>query len=354
MALRKPRKAGLDPGAALDRARGALLGLAVGDALGATNAYRRIPAAGFPQLNDGMVRDLQGGGPHSVKPGQVTDDTQMATCLASSLRELQKLDVEDVARRYVAWRAAAFDVGEQTAAVLDLIKDRQPADTAGRDYWIRAGKRPAGGGSLARTAPIGVFFAKDDAARAQASLADSAITHFDPRCQLACVALNGAIAKAIGSIKPPTPRDLVDGAQSAISVAGSLLGQVMRDHVRDVFDATAVVRADLDAAQQSDPQLYGPELHLNANQGFVRVPFRLAFWEALHAPSFEAALVDVANRGGDSCSNGAVTGALLGALHGEQQIPERWRKGVLEALNGAGAGVFWEIYHPRNLMLLVG
>src|SRR5512133_734976 len=102
MALRKPLKAAPDPGAALDRARGALLGLAVGDALGATNAYRRIPSAGFPQLNDGLVRDLQGGGPHNVKPGQVTDDAQMATCLASSLRDLQKLDAEDVARRYVA------------------------------------------------------------------------------------------------------------------------------------------------------------------------------------------------------------------------------------------------------------
>lgn len=259
MALGKSTRAvGPDPAAVQDRSRGALLGLAVGDALGATHEFQRLNAPPFPQLCDGLLRDMKGGGPFHLKPGQVTDDTQMATCLAASLRDLRKFDPEDVAKRYVAWRAAAFDVGGLTGAVLDLIKARQPVATAARDYWIRTGKKSAGNGSLMRTAPIGVFFAKDDQARARASLEDSAITHWDPRCQLACAALNGAIAKAITSMKPPTADTLAEGARSAISIAGALLGQMDSERVREVLDAAQTVRADLNLAREQDPQALRP------------------------------------------------------------------------------------------------
>ena len=73
-----------------------------------------------------------------------------------------------------------------------------------------------------------------------------------------------------------------------------------------------------------DPQLYGPEVHLQDQEGFVRVAFRLAFWELLHAPSFAAGVIDAANRGGDADTNAAIAGALLGAHHGRVAIPDAW------------------------------
>jgi hypothetical protein len=106
-------------------------------------------------------------------------------------------------------------------------------------------------------------------------------------------------------------------------------------------------------AQERDPMLYGPELHLWNHAGQVRTALRLALWEFFHAPTFEAGLLDVVNRGGDADVNAAITGALLGALYGVGAIPERWSTPVLELPGGLWAsGPLWENYHPSLLMPL--
>ena len=97
----------------LSRARGALLG-AVGDALGTTHEFRRLRAPAFPTLATGPQVDVVGRGPFGLHPGQVTDDRQMACCLAAVLKARGELDVEDVAHRYANWMLQAFDVGGQT------------------------------------------------------------------------------------------------------------------------------------------------------------------------------------------------------------------------------------------------
>src|SRR5690606_27629927 len=96
----------------------------------------------------------------------------------------------DALRRYRAWRPHAFDMSDPMREVLDEMDSGLPVLSAGRRVWIRGFRRSCTNGSLARTAPIGVFFARDDAVRLQASFEDSALTHYDPRCQLACAALN--------------------------------------------------------------------------------------------------------------------------------------------------------------------
>ncbi len=347
--MRKPMRAGGDPQAFSDRARGVLLGLCVGDALGAPHENRRLPVPPFPQLCDGPLRDPIGGGPNRLLPGQVTDEAQLGICLGLSLREIRRYDAEETARRYATWRELRVPTGPTTSAVLDQLRGSKGVwNTAAKEHWIRHGKQPCDNGSLVRTAPIGVFLAREDQPRAKASLEDSALTHYDPRCQLACAALNGAIARALTSPRPPTADELFQGASTALSIAAAALGSTMKDQVRDVLDASAALKADLELARKPDPQLYGPDFHLNTQSDHVRVAFRLAFWEAAHAPSFEAGLIDVANRGGDSDGNGAVAGALMGALHGESQLPDRWRKAVLEAPVGPH-----EAYHPRNLLPLV-
>jgi ADP-ribosylglycohydrolase len=273
---------------------------------------------------------MAGGGPFSIEPGQVTDDTQMASCLAASLREHGAFVVDDVARRYVRWLEDAFDVGSQTAASLKLIARGEDPRSAGEVVWERRGRDAAGNGSLMRAAPIGVFFAEDRDALRRAAREDAAITHFDPRCQEAGVAFNAAIATALSTAAGP--ESVWEAARAEVSRAD--------------------LASDLEAARSDDPGLYSDSLHLHRHQGFVRVAFRLAFWELLHAPSFEAGLVDVVNRGGDADTNGAISGALLGAVHGEDAIPSAWARAVLGALQDGPPSGLRDTYHPRVLMRL--
>jgi len=333
-----------------ERARGALLGLAVGDALGTTLEFLEVKAPPFPTLASGPHDDIVGGGPFRLVPGQVTDDTQMACCLAASLAERGRLDVDDVAARYVAWQEHAFDIGGQTAIALNAVREGAQPSRAGREMWVESAQRPAGNGSLTRTAPIGVLLAGDADARRAASLVESAITHYDPRCRLACAAFNAAIAEAI--LGAETPIALREAARRELWHATALLRAEGGEGAAALTPAVRDLEEDLALAGQDDPRLYGPALHLHRNQGFVRVAFRLAFWEILHAPSFEAAVVDAVNRGGDADTNGAITGALAGALHGEHAIPEPWRKRVLAAVPRE-EGSLRDVYHPKALLAVL-
>jgi ADP-ribosylglycohydrolase len=331
-------------------ARGALIGMAVGDALGTTQEFTRPTAPALPTLCDGPQREVVGGGPFGVAPGQVTDDTQMAVCLARSLIAHRRLNSDDLAARYVKWSAVAFDIGNQTLTAITLLDQGYHPEESGRRVWISTGKRAAGNGSLMRTTPIGVFFAGDAAERRVAAMLDSAITHYDPRCQLACALHDAAIAAA--ALERADAAAMVDAARAELAPAAQLLRDKQPEDAAAVDAAVAELERDLSAAASPDPALYGPEIHLLDQQGFVRVAFRLSFWHLLHATSFESALVDVTNRGGDSDTNAAITGALLGARFGEAAIPERWRALVLGALDGVDSPFAGE-YHPRALLALI-
>jgi len=202
-----------------------------------------------------------------------------------------------------------------------------------------------------RTAPIGVFFADDEQGRRLASLQDSAITHFDPRCQLACAAFNAAIACAVQGERPAAREEMAAAAEQELPLAADLCRSLWPGDEGEVAAGEVQLREDLAAARQERPGLYSESLHLLKHQGFVRVAFRLAFWHLHHGPDFENSLIDVANRGGDADTNAAIAGALLGARDGEQAIPQRWRDTVLGALEGETGRLATE-YHPRELLRL--
>jgi ADP-ribosyl-[dinitrogen reductase] hydrolase len=334
------------------RARGALLGLACSDALGTSLEFSRPPEAPWTPLLTDPHTQVIGGGPFSLSPGRCTDDTMMACCLAISLHTVGGLDPEDIGKRYVDWYTKTFDCGSQTGQSLSAVRGGESAETSGKTIWSRGGCNAAGNGSLMRTAPIGVYFAGSLTDIVSASVLDSNITHFDPRCSLACAALNAAIGLAVSSKKVVSPRTLMAEAHKGLHMAaGYVLGQ-HPDVATEVENAHTSLLGDLEAATWDDPLLYGPDLHMHSQQGFVRVAFRLAFWELLHAPSFEAGLLDCVNRGGDSDTNGAITGSLLGAFYGEDAIPEQWRKTVLNCnppapFDAAGA------LHPNRLLEMV-
>lgn len=334
----------------MSRARGALLGLAVGDALGTTYEFESIAQPPYPTLATGPATDVVGGGPFGLVAGQVTDDTQMAICLARSLADRGGLDVADVAGRYVAWSDHAFDIGVQTRQAIDLLEAGEPATSAGLTVWRERARRAAGNGSLMRTTPIAIAYARRDRnALIDAALADSSITHADPRCALACAAFDAAIAAAVTG----TGQALVDVATDALAIAAARLRAAWRDDVElELLDRAArELAADLAAATADDPDLYG-DLHVHRTAGFVRVAFRLAFWHAVHTPSWRDALVDVASRGGDADTNAAIAGALLGARDGVEAIPAAWIERVLGATQ-PGPGDWADAHHPRHLLRLV-
>jgi ADP-ribosylglycohydrolase len=366
-----------------DRARGALLGLAVGDALGTTYEFDAIEQPDLPALATGPATDVVGKGPFDLVAGQVTDDTQLAICLARSLAEHRGLDIADVARRYVAWSDHAFDIGNQTRAAIDRLEAGEPASSAGLAVWRNSERRPAGNGSLMRTAPIAVAYAtRSRDAVIDAAMADSLITHADPRCVLACAAFDAAIAAAINGSTLSTEgtsgerASASDGANTgaamidrasgsgfamvgvarvALATAAQKLRAAWAGDATDLEHlerAVVDLESDLDAATHDSPKLYSPGLHIHRTAGFVRVAFRLAFWHAVHTRSWRDALVDVASRGGDSDTNAAIAGALLGARDGASTIPAAWIERVL-AVTQPGPTDWAEAHHPRHLLALI-
>lgn len=342
-----------------DRARGALLGLAVGDALGTTLEFARMDQPAYPALATGPTTDIVGKGPFELQPGMVTDDTQMAVCLARTLARHGRVDAMELGRRYVTWTEHAFDIGNQTRAALELVEGGMPPQLAGFDVWRAAERRPAGNGSLMRTAPIGVALRGE--ALLDAAIADSMITHADPRCILACIAFDAAIAALVDD----GGADPIGVARGALELGARRLRETWlaieivgegplanADDLACIETAAAALARDLDAATTADPEIYGSELHVDRTAGFVRLAFRLAFWHVVHTTSWRDALVDVASRGGDADTNAAIVGALLGARDGAAAIPAAWRARVLDA--ALPGPLDWATaHHPRHLLALV-
>ncbi len=348
----------------LDRRLGVLLGAAVGDAYGTTLEFTGpAPAPWAPALT-GPHTDVVGGGPFGLVAGQITDDTQMACCLAATLAEHgaappSSAALDALAARYTAWVAEAFDVGNQTRGSLHALK-RHPPSRAGFAAWDASGGKAAGNGALMRAAPLGTL--TDPTIRRAWALADAGITHADPRCLLANVAYADALAAGVGGADAA---GMVEAARAGLDVARAEAPTRSPLPAGDArwAAAHADLHHDLDAASRADPWLNGEAtppagwpsgaasgLHLAGSmQGFVRVAFRVAFWQLRHAADWRAALVDTVNRGGDADTNGAIVGALLGARHGASAIPAAWRARVLDANPRApwGASGPW---HPRVLV----
>jgi ADP-ribosyl-[dinitrogen reductase] hydrolase len=290
------------PGSAWDRAetvhgrcRGSLLGLAVGDALGAPAEF--LTADQVAQ-RWGVLAEMVGGGCHDCAPGEVTDDTEMMLCLAESMASLGRFDAEDVMSRYVAWfDSDPNDVGITVRTVMLGVKSGTRWDAAARRAHEVLGRMTAGNGSLMRTAPVALRFVNEPQRRVAVALAESALTHFDQLAGWACVALGELIAAAIaGELRERLP---------AIAAA-----------LRDDEPRVAAVLAT--ATQSAREEV--------AASGYVLDTLRASLWAVFGSSSFEDALIRAVNLGDDADTVGAVAGALAGALYGETAIPDRWTR----------------------------
>jgi ADP-ribosyl-[dinitrogen reductase] hydrolase len=272
-----------------DRFRGALVGLAVGDALGAPLEFQ--PA----REPDAYVTEMIGGGWLRLAPGEWTDDTQMALCVAESLLERRVFDPDDIARRFVAWmKSQPPDIGLHTGRVLDLIDRGVPWEEASHQVQ-ELNPENAPNGSLMRCAPLALYFYRHADYAASLSPVLSRITHAHPDCEWACAFLNVAIALLINGV---SRAEAIDAATAACDRAS----EALRERI------TRAMEPDCDISPG----------------GYVLDTLEVALWAFLHSASFESALLMAVNRGADADTVGAVTGALAGACYGFSGIPEHW------------------------------
>jgi len=279
-----------------DRIVGMVMGLAVGDALGAPLEFMSERQV---QIKHGRVTEMIGGGWLSLRPGDWTDDTAMMRCLLESLVEKTTFNREDVVARYLAWyHTKPPDIGNTTRAALGMLEKGIPLDEISRTAHEETGGMSAGNGTVMRCAPLAARYADDAARLIAASVGDARITHWDERAASGSALLNLVLSAVL---RGEQPREALAWADERI--ADNDLG--LYNPIPDVA--------------------FVPEKDLNPS-GFVVDTLTCAFWHFARGKSFEETLVDVVNKGGDTDTIGAITGALAGAHHGYGKIPPRWAK----------------------------
>ncbi|WP_435358904.1 ADP-ribosylglycohydrolase family protein [Haloarchaeobius sp. DFWS5] len=284
-----------------DRAAGALLGLACGDALGRPVEFRTPTSI---ETEHGRLTDMVGHGTHNQPAGTVTDDTDMALCIARSLVESGGFDGRDVADRFLSWyESGPFDIGGMTARSIRAYRDGTPWDEAGRQVWEASAEGTnAGNGSVMRCAPHAIAYAEDFDRLATVSRESSAITHADPRCTWGCVLTNLTIAALVRGDDDPL---------------GTALDRVRTDAPDELVSAAESVHSAAESVQTAS----AAELQ---NSGYVVTTVQAGLFHGLRADSAEDAIVDAVAMGGDADTLGAVAGAVAGARFGASALPERW------------------------------
>ena len=233
-----------------------------------------------------------GGGPWG--PGEWTDDTQMALLIAGSLLDHDGLDVGDIFRRFRAWLAAGpKDVGISTREVLSSGRSW---DRAAAEHFA-AGNRAAGNGSLMRTTPAAIYFApKGTSDSVDAARRISALTHGDPAAGDGCAIFHRLLRAALDGTDPLAELDVA-----------------IRDIPADRRTKwQRVLAADWTPKQATEPN------------GAVWPTLATAVWALRRYKTFEQSMREVIDIGGDTDTIAAVSGGLLGAVHGIQSIPSRW------------------------------
>lgn len=268
----------------LARAQGCLLGQLAGDALGSLVEFRRAEQI-LREYPDG-VRDLADGGTWNTIAGQPTDDSELALSLARVLARLGRYDAAEARMAYVSWLdSEPFDCGR----------------TIGSALRGRLNPTSQANGAMMRISPLGIFGARHALSEvAEWARQDAALTHPNPVCRQA----NALFAMAIA--------DAVRSARSAAEVHQGIAEWARQGDV-DASILDVVVRS-----------ASAPPADYFCRKGWVLIAFHNALWQLLHAVNLEEAVVDTVMRGGDTDTNAAICGALLGAVHGREAIPDRW------------------------------
>jgi ADP-ribosyl-[dinitrogen reductase] hydrolase len=287
-----------DDGAARqERIAGTLVGMAAGDALGAGYEFRSPP---FDTI------DLIGGGLGDFAPGEWTDDTAMAVCIAE-VTATGALDLEAIGERFLAWaRSGPADIGVSTAAVLRDARDGSEVTAAAARYLARHPDGGAGNGALMRTAPVALARLGDDQGLADAARSVASLTHADPlagdSCVLWCVAIDRAVRE-----------QRLDGIRDGLA----LLPPERRRRWEEAIAAT----------ETRPVSSFTPNgFTVTALQAALAAVWQTPVPEADPGAHLPAALEAAVRIGHDTDTVAAIAGALLGARWGATAVPDRWRR----------------------------
>jgi ADP-ribosylglycohydrolase len=289
-----------------ERFRGALLGLAVGDALGTTVEFS--PPGTFPP-----VTDIKGGGPFHLPAGAWTDDTSMALCLAESLLDRGAFDPVDQLERYIRWyrtghlssTGTCFDIGNATRAALERFertREPYPGDHA---------PRAAGNGVLMRLAPIALTYVRHPDAAIALAAASARTTHGSPKALDAARYFAGLL---LGAIAGKDRR--------------SLLGSEPFEPRPGLWDEAPLDDGVAEVARGSFMSKHPPSIK---GGGYVVQALEAALWALFTTETFEDGVLAAVNLGDDADTTGAIFGQLAGALYGVDSIPPKWTKKLVMA-----------------------
>jgi ADP-ribosyl-[dinitrogen reductase] hydrolase len=287
----------------LEQAKGSLFGLAIGDALGATNEFKTRESI---QEN---IRDLVGGGWLRLKAGEVTDDTEMTLCILEAYANGYTL--EHVAQNFLTWlQSKPKDIGNLTRTALSELKRGVSPRESGRVAWETMRQSGAGNGAVMRSAPTALLRAADREVRLIETIEIARITHYDQRAIEAAIWLNAMIAAYLTGAND----------QSAWLAATEEL------HLARLEQQWQTPDDDVLNWVEQARELEITELNTS---GYALATVQVAAWVLMHSDNFEDGLILAINQGGDADTIGAVTGALLGAKFGISSIPKRWQEGLL-------------------------
>lgn len=272
------------------RYQGCLLGLACGDAVGTTVEFSS--RGSFTP-----VTGMHGGGPFGLEPGEWTDDTSMALCLAASLIHCQGFDAADQMNRYCNWRnvgymssnGRCFDIGGTVSAALTRYL------ASGDPFAGDPSPRTAGNGALMRLAPVPMFFAASAEATWQQAGESTRTTH---------------------------------GAQEAIECS-QLFALQLRAALLGEGKAAILATAPLAPLSEKVAGLargdYASKpIERIKGSGYCVESLEAALWCFAHTESFEQAVLAATNLGDDADTTAAICGQIAGAFYGVDGIPAGW------------------------------
>jgi ADP-ribosylglycohydrolase len=278
--------------------RGSLLGLAVGDALGTTLEFHR-PGTFAP------INDMVGGGPFRLQPGEWTDDTSMALCLAQSLIEKQGFDPVHQLETYVRWwreghlssTGGCFDIGNTVRQALWQFKN------TGKPFCGSTDAGTAGNGSIMRLAPVPLFYATNPLEVIEKSAESSRTTHGAATCVDACRYLGALIAGAVNGVA----KDVLL-SERYCPISGYWAANPLVAEIDEIAAGSFKLR--------QPPEIKGT--------GYVVKSLEAALWAFYNSSSFAEGCLLAVNLGDDADTTGAVYGQLAGAFYGESGIPFKW------------------------------
>jgi len=288
----------------LHRYRGALMGLAAGDALGTTLEFR--PPGSFEPITD-----MLGGGPFGLLPGQWTDDTAMALCLAESLIDRRGFDARDQMRRYLRW--ARDGHLSSTGHCFDIENGVRDAllrfERTGEPFSGSCDPQAAGNGSLMRLAPVVLAYARHPEAAIRRAAESSRTTHGAVEAVDACRYFAGLL---LGALSGSGKEALLGPSFSP--VPGLWGREPLCPRIAEIAGGSFHMR--------EPPEIRGT--------GYVVQSLEAALWAFARGEDFPTGALLAVNLGDDADTTGAIYGQLAGAHYGVGGIPAHWRARIAQ------------------------